>query len=366
VLVFAEVALAIVLLVGAVLFIGSFINVMRVDPGFRSEGVLAAQLIQRPSPGSAQADVRPALADIVDRARQLPGVIEAAAASPGIPLSMLMFSLFGLLGLVISAVGIFGVIAYLAAMFRDSAIWKLPLSGLIDWPVAMPLLSSPFDEQIPDYSRDGKRITFVSTRSGAEEIWIANADGSNPVQVTSLGAGQTSNPRWSPDGNTILFMSRREGSSDLYLVRSDTRELHRLTDEPTDEVGPRWSRDGRWVYFGSDRTGQLEVWRNSTCFPRGVMHHSLWETQESIDTPVRTVTMKKSTDVHQGTLALMVLKTLDALSPLHGYGLARPGCPQRRTPRPWTNAGQSRPRPVLRVADRGGVRTCRGRSTRCR
>ena len=33
--------------------------------------------------------------------------------------------------------------------------------------------------------------------------------------------------------------------------------------------------------------------------------------------------MKKSTDVHQGTLALMVLKTLDVLGPLHGYGLAR-------------------------------------------
>src|SRR4029434_10525718 len=33
--------------------------------------------------------------------------------------------------------------------------------------------------------------------------------------------------------------------------------------------------------------------------------------------------MKKSTDVHRGTLALMVLKTLDVLGPLHGYGLAR-------------------------------------------
>ena len=33
--------------------------------------------------------------------------------------------------------------------------------------------------------------------------------------------------------------------------------------------------------------------------------------------------MKKKTDVHQGTLALMVLKTLDLLGPLHGYGLAR-------------------------------------------
>ena len=85
VLVVAEVALAVVLLVGAALFMGSFINVLRIDPGFRSKDVLAAQLVQLPSPGTEPADIRPALADIVDRTRQVPGVIDAAAAAPGIP-----------------------------------------------------------------------------------------------------------------------------------------------------------------------------------------------------------------------------------------------------------------------------------------
>ena len=84
-LVVAEVALAVVLLVCASLFIGSFVNVMRVDPGFRSDHVLTAQLFPRTSPGSAPPDLGPALAEIVDRARQLPGVIAAAAAAPGIP-----------------------------------------------------------------------------------------------------------------------------------------------------------------------------------------------------------------------------------------------------------------------------------------
>jgi predicted permease len=84
-LVVAEVALAVVLLVGASLFIGSFVNVMRVDSGFRSDQVLTAYVLPRTSPGSAPLDLRQAYADIVDRARQLPGVIDAAAAS-GIPL----------------------------------------------------------------------------------------------------------------------------------------------------------------------------------------------------------------------------------------------------------------------------------------
>jgi putative ABC transport system permease protein len=84
-LVVAEVALAVVLLVGASLFIGSFVNVIRVDSGFRSDHVLTAYVLPRTSPGSAPPDLRPAYADIVDRARRLPGVIDAAAAS-GIPL----------------------------------------------------------------------------------------------------------------------------------------------------------------------------------------------------------------------------------------------------------------------------------------
>src|SRR5262245_8662236 len=85
VLVVAEVALAVVLLVGAALFIGSFVNVMRIDPGFRAGNVLAAQLVPLPSPGAPPADIAPAMADILERARRLPGVIDVAGASPGIP-----------------------------------------------------------------------------------------------------------------------------------------------------------------------------------------------------------------------------------------------------------------------------------------
>src|SRR6185295_11294508 len=83
VLVIVEVALAVVLLVGAALFIGSFINVMRLDPGFRSDHVLTAQIVARP--GSATTDLRPAFDEVIARAKRLPGITDAAWAS-GIPL----------------------------------------------------------------------------------------------------------------------------------------------------------------------------------------------------------------------------------------------------------------------------------------
>ena len=78
--------MAVVLLVGAALFIGSFVNVMRLDPGFSSDRLLTAQIFPRTNPGSAPPDLRPAFEEIVARAKQLPGVLEAAASAPGIPL----------------------------------------------------------------------------------------------------------------------------------------------------------------------------------------------------------------------------------------------------------------------------------------
>ena len=146
--------------------------------------------------------------------------------------------------------------------YRDSNLWELPLSGRAE-ATAAPLASSTFDELTPDYSPDGRRLAFTSTRSGTEEIWVSSTDGSKPVQVTAMGGPLCANPRWSLDGVTILFNSRREGSADLYRIRTDTGEVIRITDDPGEEVEPRWSRDGHTIYFGSNRTGRLEVWKVS-------------------------------------------------------------------------------------------------------
>jgi putative ABC transport system permease protein len=87
-LVVVEVALAVVLLVGAALFIGSFVSVMRLDFGFQGDRVLTAQIFPQIQPGQdpRSTDLGPALDDIVSRLGRMPGVVEASAAAPGIPL----------------------------------------------------------------------------------------------------------------------------------------------------------------------------------------------------------------------------------------------------------------------------------------
>ena len=93
-LVVIEVALAVVLLVGAALFIGSFMSLMRIDPGFQSENVLTVQVSPRYPPGPIAPTVNAAAAfeQIVERVRQTPGVIHAAMISGGMPLGGSMSS----------------------------------------------------------------------------------------------------------------------------------------------------------------------------------------------------------------------------------------------------------------------------------
>jgi Tol biopolymer transport system component/DNA-binding winged helix-turn-helix (wHTH) protein len=147
-----------------------------------------------------------------------------------------------------------------SAQFRDAAIWKVVVNADGTLSTATPIAPSTFDEQTPAYSPDGKRLAFASTRSGVEEIWLSNVDGTNPIQVTSTGGPMCANPQWSPNGK-ILFNSRREGSSHLYLLSPDSGEVSRITNDPAEDVEPRWSRDGRTIYFGSNRTGRQEVWK---------------------------------------------------------------------------------------------------------
>ena len=60
----------------------------------------------------------------------------------------------------------------------------------------------------PTYSPDGRRIAFVSDRSGSDQLWVANNDGSNPVRLSALPGGTIPYPVWTPDGEYILAGQR--------------------------------------------------------------------------------------------------------------------------------------------------------------
>ena len=94
----------------------------------------------------------------------------------------------------------------------------------------------------------GKNIAFVY----AEDLWIANLDGSNPRRLTS-DAGVESNPSFSPDGNWIAFSAQYDGNTDVYLLPASGGAPKRLTTHPAADVVRGWEPDGSAILFGSNR-----------------------------------------------------------------------------------------------------------------
>ena len=142
-------------------------------------------------------------------------------------------------------------------------IWRKQLDSKHSSLPADRFLSSTAIESGPQYSPDGSRIAFESTRSGSYEIWMCRSDGTNLVQLTHFN-NVTGTPRWSPDGQQIAFDSRARGNADIFVMDSQGGPPRQLTNETSADVIPSWSRDGRWIYFASARSGTWEVWKMSS------------------------------------------------------------------------------------------------------
>ena len=124
---------------------------------------------------------------------------------------------------------------------------------------ARPFISSTRFDGNPQYSPDGSRILFSSSRSGVVEIWVCDVDGDNARQLTFLGGAGS--PHWSPDSSRVAFDSTVDGNSEIMVVQAFGGEPIRITTDPASDYVPTWSRDGQWVYFSSDRTGAPQLWK---------------------------------------------------------------------------------------------------------
>jgi len=140
----------------------------------------------------------------------------------------------------------------------DTNIWSYELKG--EQPPRR-LISSTRLEQGPQYSPDGKRIVFASTRTGAWEIYTCDADGNNTLQLTSFADKPAGSPQWAPDGQQIAFDARPGGNADIFTLKLAGGAPVRLTTHSAQDAVPSYSRDGRFIYFGSNRTGRFEIWK---------------------------------------------------------------------------------------------------------
>lgn len=125
----------------------------------------------------------------------------------------------------------------LAALLALSAPVAAAPHGLtIDDMLAMERVSSP------DVSPDGKWVAFVvretdlDANRGRTDVWLAAADGSSVSRLTTSPESD-SDPRWSRDGRYVYFLSSRSGSSQVWRIRPAGGEAEQVTKLPVDING---------------------------------------------------------------------------------------------------------------------------------
>jgi serine/threonine protein kinase len=139
---------------------------------------------------------------------------------------------------------------------REMDIYRADLSGEDSEVRSIPLIASSRLDRYPQYSPDGRRIAFVSLRSGDWQLWTCDSDGTNTIQITSFDRGEVAFPAWSPDGQKIGFISTAEGSSQAYVVNAAGGKPQKRADLGSDASGWIWSRDGRWIVFFCSGSGE--------------------------------------------------------------------------------------------------------------
>jgi dipeptidyl aminopeptidase/acylaminoacyl peptidase len=106
----------------------------------------------------------------------------------------------------------------------------------------------------PDISPNGSQVVLgrgfvdIMKDQAASNLWLIDVNGERLRQLTD-GGFRDSAPVWSPDGKRIAFLSNRSGSTQIHVMWVDTRETLQLTRVEREPGGLKWSPDGGQLLF---------------------------------------------------------------------------------------------------------------------
>lgn len=131
----------------------------------------------------------------------------------------------------------------------DGGAWFSPDGSKIVWRASRPKT----DEEVKEY-KDLLAQGLVQPTN--MEVFVANADGSDVKQVTSLGQANWA-PNWMPNGERIIFASNHEYERgfpfNLYIINQDGTGLEKISHDGGFDAFPMFSPDGKRLLFSSNR-----------------------------------------------------------------------------------------------------------------
>ena len=105
----------------------------------------------------------------------------------------------------------------------------------------------------PEWSPDNSRIAFCSNRGGGPQIYTMNSDGSNVKRISFVSSNYCTSPSWSKN-DKIAFVCRADAGFNIFVANADGTQPMQLTSSGNNE-DPDWSPDGRYMVFASTAKG---------------------------------------------------------------------------------------------------------------
>ncbi len=126
--------------------------------------------------------------------------------------------------------------------------------------------SSDAHDRLPRWSPDGKKIAFVSDKSGEEQIYIVDQDGgSDPEPLTDGLQARLFHPQWSPDSKRIAFGDK---DGQVYVLDVESKELKKIARDVNRGTNVyRWSPNGGFIALQmsvTPMTDSIFIWEAAT------------------------------------------------------------------------------------------------------
>jgi eukaryotic-like serine/threonine-protein kinase len=140
---------------------------------------------------------------------------------------------------------------------QDSQVWLYDLSR----ETLTRLTFEGNTNQYPNWTPDGKRISFRSNKEGPLNLFWEMADGSGGLERLTTGDDAQTANSWSADGQSLAFVEVTPTTGiDIWVLRMSDRKAQPLLRTPFNESAPRFSPDGRWLAYVSDESGRYEIY----------------------------------------------------------------------------------------------------------